>query len=339
MNKVLCQLVVCILLSCVVTGCKEKASSEDKEEESGYFSLNVDTVVAKDGIKIIVTTRQFPMNELIEVQNDKDQTLAFCASCSERVSYQGIKYRYDKAGRLIGLAECWDLEIEDVSTDKFRKWVFDENVNSEGYSRLDFVFDGQGNIVRITDPITNNNIQAPANHKIEWKVEQNSAFWISDINGGTLLINLYVVPINKSSKDYVKMNYHFYSLRLIEEYKDNKKVKTTLYNIEGIPVKTISKISEGDKHIYTITSYEDNKKIVYTWIKGYPVRMEQISNYGTTLQLIDFELSDNKKSLGLKLWKIDYETRKLIPQKDETRPVVDYKENEVIDLSDEMEKE
>ena len=64
-------------------------------------------------------------------------------------------------------------------------------------------------------------------HKIEFKVIPNSLFWSSDLDGGVYLLDINIVPIDPKCKDYIKMNYCFYTPILLEEYKNNIKVKST----------------------------------------------------------------------------------------------------------------
>ena len=142
-----------------------------------------------------------------------------------------IRYLYDDNGRIKGLIHfSGDTEKdygEKQEIELFRKQVFDDNWNREEYSRYNFEYDNKGHIVRINDPITHDHIQAPANHKIEFKVIPNSLFWSSDLDGGVYLLDINIVPIDPKCKDYIKMNYCFYTPILLEEYKNNIKVKST----------------------------------------------------------------------------------------------------------------
>ena len=180
-----------ILLSLIILleGCKKKSTVEDFGTRIDQcYEDRIDTTLMADGTMFIETTGTAPLNSAVDVIDKHGKLLAQGACCSERTIFNFIRYLYDDNGRIKGLIHfSGDTEKdygEKQEIELFRKQVFDDNWNREEYSRYNFEYDNKGHIVRINDPITHDHIQAPANHKIEFKVIPNSLFWSSDLDGG-----------------------------------------------------------------------------------------------------------------------------------------------------------
>ena len=223
-----------ILLSLIILleGCKKKSTVEDFGTRIDQcYEDRIDTTLMADGTMFIETPGTARLNSAVDVIDKHGKLLAQGACCSERTIFNFIRYLYDDNERIKGLIHfSGDTEKdygEKQEIELFRKQVFDDNWNREEYSRYNFEYDNKGHIVRINDPITHDHIQAPANHKIEFKVIPNSLFWSSDLDGGVYLLDINIVPIDPKCKDYIKMNYCFYTPILLEEYKNNIKVKST----------------------------------------------------------------------------------------------------------------
>ena len=168
-----------ILLSLIILleGCKKKSTVEDFGTRIDQcYEDRIDTTLMADGTMFIETTGTAPLNSAVDVIDKHGKLLAQGACCSERTIFNFIRYLYDDNGRIKGLIHfSGDTEKdygEKQKIELFRKQVFDDNWNREEYSRYNFEYDNKGHIVRINDPITHDHIQAPANHKIEFKVIQ-----------------------------------------------------------------------------------------------------------------------------------------------------------------------
>lgn len=153
-----------------------------------------------------------PQNEQITAYDKLGRLLAMAAKPSEMTYFGYFKYLYDHKGNHIGFSTLRE-EPEDYPfmTDTvlpFNDHTYD--VNSLYYDlverkhddryveRYHFMWDGQGNIIKVYDPITDKKLVAPSGKKLEYKLEEGEDFWVSDIRGGDYHLKFYLIPIDST---------------------------------------------------------------------------------------------------------------------------------------------
>jgi|GEM_PF-3354764 len=153
-----------------------------------------------------------PQNEQITVYDKHGRLLAMAAKASELTYFEYFKYLYDSKGKHVGFSTLWE-EADDYPfmTDSvlpFNDREYDVNClyydiverkHDDRYvERYHFVWDGQGNMVKVYDPVTGKKLVAPSGKKLKYKLEEGGDFWASDIRGGDYHLMFYLVPIDSA---------------------------------------------------------------------------------------------------------------------------------------------
>lgn len=153
-----------------------------------------------------------PQNEQITVYDKHGRLLAMAARASELTYFEYFKYLYDSKGKHIGFStlreEPEDYPFMTDSVLPFNEREYDVNClyydiierkyNDRYVERYHFVWDDQGNMVKVYDPVTGKKLVAPSGKKLKYKLEEGGDFWTSDIRGGDYYLKFYLVPIDSA---------------------------------------------------------------------------------------------------------------------------------------------
>lgn len=83
------------------------------------------------------------------------------------------------------------------------KW---NSYDRQYWQRFNLRRDADGEIVEVYDPETKYKIKVQVGCKIRYELKEDRAFWMSDIDGGRVLLHFYVEPKDRDLKQYkVKM--------------------------------------------------------------------------------------------------------------------------------------
>lgn len=165
-----------------------------------------------------------PQNEQITVYDKQRRLLAMAAKPSEMTYFGYFKYLYDHKGKHIGFStlreEPEDYPFMTDSVIPFNEREYDVNClyydiierkyNDRYVERYHFVWDGQGNLVKVYDPVTGKKLVAPSGKKLKYKLEEGENFWTSDIRGGDYHLMFYIIPMDSTEADSDAIVYERY---------------------------------------------------------------------------------------------------------------------------------
>ncbi|MDH6305695.1 hypothetical protein M2459_002549 [Parabacteroides sp. PF5-5] len=331
----------------VQTDSKETEAAIDFEEPIDYAELEASdnersyTIEGPNGSRIVRETGYGPQNESVEIHAADGHPLGVAARCSECIGFSVIRYEYDSSGDLTGfttrqLSRNFDkenndeLDYKENDFDEAVAFVFRTEKRKDEYIHYVFKKDEQGRIIRVYDPKSDRCIDAPDNFHIQCEIVPCQSFWVSDIDGGKYLLEFKLVPNTERSDDYELFVYHFYDIYQRSIYKKGLVVSNTLYNYEGKAEKSITLKTEGQKHIYKGVFYDT--VFTYIWEDGKPVEYTEYSEWNTPLYRKTYTLSDDRKKYLIKCYKINYSTKELSFAEEETSPVSDYIESDIMSI-------
>lgn len=187
-------------------------TTKEKGEDKGYCShppIPTFTYTLNDYL-FVDTVGSTPQNEQITVYDKQGRLLAKAGRASESIHFSYYKYLYDRKGKHIGFSTLWE-EAHDYPfiTDSvlpFNDRPYDVNslyydlverkYNDRYVERFHFVWDKQGNIIKVHDPITDKELVAPVGKKLVYQLEEDEEFWDSDLRGGDYHLKFYIVPMD-----------------------------------------------------------------------------------------------------------------------------------------------
>ena len=125
-----------------------------------------------------------------------------------------FKYLYDSKGNHIGFStlreEADDYPFMGDTILPFVDHSYDINslyydlverkYNNRWVERYHFVWDDQGNIVKVHDPVTGKKLEVPIGKKIVYQLKEGEYFWTSDIKGGDYHLLFYIISKNSIGK-------------------------------------------------------------------------------------------------------------------------------------------
>ena len=189
----------------------ENTDAQTKNDTISLSSKSMKTYKLKDYL-FEHMVGSAPQNEQIKVYDKHGRLLAMAARASELTYFEYFKYLYDSKGKHVGFSTLWE-EADDYPfmTDSvlpFNDREYDVNClyydiverkhNDRYVERYHFVWDGQGNMVKVYDPVTGKKLVAPSGKKLKYKLEEGGDFWASDIRGGDYHLMFYLVPIDSA---------------------------------------------------------------------------------------------------------------------------------------------
>lgn len=195
-----------------------RVSYNDSTREETFISSNNDYIYTKMGFA--------PLNEKIVIENSLRKPLVYAGTASESGEYNFIKYLYGNDGKLLGLLrfprihdngimpyEDEIFKLEDALSSKnfmdeasLYKLVFDTDWKDLCFTRFIFKYNPKGQIIKVYDPLTDEQINAPENGHVEYLVKEADNFWESDLDGGQMELVFEIVSDNPTDKIY----YHGY---------------------------------------------------------------------------------------------------------------------------------
>ena len=89
------------------------------------------------------------------------------------------------------------------------KLVFDTDWKDKCFTRFIFKYDSKGQIIKVFDPLTNEEIVSPSNTHIEYYIREDDNFWASDLDGGHVKLTFFVVSDNTADKKTYSMYFGY----------------------------------------------------------------------------------------------------------------------------------
>ena len=208
-----------LLIACLVYSCLPQKKTREILEKEGDFTKE-EIIIADsclpmpiltyklNGYLFVDTIGYAPQNEQMVVYDKKERLLAMAARASELTYFCYFKYLYDCKGNHIGFStlrvEPNDYPFMEDTILPFADRTYDINslyydlverkYNDRRVERYHFVWDSQGNIVKVHDPVTGKKLEAPVGKKIVYQLKEGKYFWTSDIKGGDYHLLFYIVP-------------------------------------------------------------------------------------------------------------------------------------------------
>ena len=189
----------------------ENVDAQTKNDVASLSSRSMETYKLKDCLfEHIVGSA--PQNEQITVYDKQGRLLAMAAKPSELTYFSYFKYLYDHKGNHIGFStlreEPEDYPFMTDSVLPFNGREYDVNSlyydlverkhNDRYVERYHFVWDDQGNMTKVYDPVTGKKFVAPSGKKLVCRLEEGEEFWTSDIRGGDYHLMFYLVPMDST---------------------------------------------------------------------------------------------------------------------------------------------
>ena len=195
-------------------------SYNDSTREGELITNNYDHIYTKMGFA--------PQNQRIIIENQQGKPLVYAGTASECGIYNFVKHLYGKDGKLIGLLRYPSDEAEDTPNGEeiFRldeelgtkelldeellyKLVFDTDWKDKCFTRFIFKYNSKGQIIKVFDPLTNEEIVSSSNTHIEYYIREDDNFWASDLDGGHVKLTFFVVSDNTAEKKTYSMYYGY----------------------------------------------------------------------------------------------------------------------------------
>ena len=181
-------------------------------------SINLNNYVFVD------TMGRAPMNEQVTVYDKQGRLLAVAARPSEDTYFRYFKYLYDRKGNHIGFStlkeDPLDYPFASTSALPFNDQTYainslyhdlvERKYNDSHVERYKFVWDAQGNIIRVYDPITHKKLDVSEGKRMVYRIEEGKYFWMSDLQGGDYYLMFYIVSNDSTQVSSDTMVYEGY---------------------------------------------------------------------------------------------------------------------------------
>lgn len=210
MKKLLFFLASSLLVVLVMSCGQEQDSTMEYTIEQTHSSDLVNEYKTNLGHTIKITTGTAPMNERVDITDDKGRPMVVAGRASECDVYTLVKYLYDDKGNVYGFLTFPFSDAEQSNYDASHgEEIFEKQFDEDSYVEEPFYYDKnffdlvftKGNdepyfvryyfqrdkerrIIKVYDPILHKSITADKMWHIEYKIEEDYEFWTSDIRGG-----------------------------------------------------------------------------------------------------------------------------------------------------------
>lgn len=300
------------------------------------LSKNQRVFKSSDGYRLVLKEGKAPQNRELKVFNAKSQMKLWAGAASEVGTYNFVatlppEKRFP-AGGFYTTANIDRAAEEMTQSDKFTrsalpaaelavmKLAFDTPIDSPLFDRFGLKRNRSGNIIEVYDSIKGKSIKAPEKEHISFEMKPNSEFWTNDLQGGNVLLNFYVQPMNTNYRNWTEKKYCFYQLQTERLFDSNKQLYCVkIYSPETQKlVLTKKRVPRADGTVAYETTYPDRKDLVrQVWKDGRLLLRETVSAYGTVVLQTVLSPTQDGKSYIMYDKKYDYERKELVRVKEE----------------------
>lgn len=301
----------------------EHHSIDDSYSPEGIWKYeNSDGYIIKD------TVGFGPCNSKTTYYDNNGRVIAYVGTASE-CSPSLIKLFYDDNGRV--------NMIVDDRTDFYKRYdklsknkKFREFDNSVGFDAAvavevfegkpyhkedvvySFVYDEDGNLIKVLNPLNDESISAEYGTSLTWSIEECENFWCSDLHGGYHIVKIKSRHNHPDGKVSFA-NFRDYKILSKDTYDGNKMIGKELYELmwndeENEYVLILSTFDISDSEIAE-TSGNDYSKSVHRFNGNDVVQYERISQFNTVLRRINFKRVNN--GFKYQVYDYDYSEKKL----------------------------
>ena len=262
--------------------------------------VDYDSVTFSDGSYAVKRMGYAPLNRLTRYVDKNGRLMATVSGASEAFD-QRLVYGYDGNGRLTCLLRFDDKlepDFHDGSTDS-AYLHFRLAIDSIDFDRPDtmrhtlarIIYDGDGHVREVHEIPSGRTIQVPDNYKLEVNVVPCVGFWSDDLNGGTYLFKVNVVPIcNNIGTYFIKRFVDF--IPITEEYYRGGVCDSIVCHpcprySDDVRM-TKRRREENGVNVY-ITMYEGcSDTLISVWKDGVLREEKRKSRYGTVLDAVNY---------------------------------------------------
>lgn len=324
---------------CLPLQAQKPTTKEAHSKSRSYTEISTQTDLTKnqrvfkssDGYRLVLKTGQAPQNRELRVYNAKSQIKLWAGLASEMGTYSFVatlplKKEFPHEG--FYATTNIDLLTEQMTQpDQYTrcalpasemavmKLAFDTPINSSIFDRFCLKRNSAGNIIEVYDSIKGKSIKAPEQGNIRFELKPNSAFWTNDLEGGHVLLNFYVHPVNTQFKAWTQQKYCFYQLQMEQQYNANQDLECVkLYSPDTQKLLlTKKRVPQADGTVAYETTYPNRKDLVrQVWKNGRLQLRETISSYGTVVLQTVLSPTQDGKSYIMYDKKYDYNQKKLV---------------------------
>lgn len=266
-----------------------------------------------DGYIITDTIGGAPCNSKTTYYDNNGRVIAYVGTASE-CSPSLIKLFYDDNGRVNMIVDdrtdFYEKHDKLSKNKKFRE--FDNSVGFDAavavevfegkpYHKDDivysFVYDEDGNLIKVFNPLNGESISAEYGTSLTWSIEEYENFWCSDLHGGYHIVKI------KSRHNHPDGKVSFatfrdYKILSKATYDGNKMIGKELYELvwndeENEYVSILSNTFDLSDSEIVKTPGDDYSRSVHRFNGNDVVQYEKISQYNTVLKRINFKRVNN----------------------------------------------
>ncbi len=257
--------------------------------------IEYDSVTFSDGSYAVMRMMFSPQNWLVRYVGKDGKLLATVSAASE-TQVQRLVYGYDEKGRLKYLLHFdvrKDTDIDGYDNDSVYLF-FRQAIDSIDFHRPDLMrhivsevmYGDDGYAHEITERPTGKVIKAPVGYKLNINVDPCVRFWMSDLNGGYLVLITVIVPVSNGAKEFSIKRFVDFTLTIEEYYKNGRLRMTVCHPNPSYPddVKaTVIHKAENGADIYTHLYGSSTDTLIHIWKDGRLQEETLKSKWGTVL--------------------------------------------------------
>lgn len=262
--------------------------------------VDYDSVMFSDGSYAVKRLGYAPLNRLTRYVDKNGRLMATVSGASEAFD-QRLVYGYDGNGRLTCLLrfdDKLDPDFHDESTDSvylhFRLAIdsidFDRpDTTRHTLSRI--IYGGDGHVREVHEIPSGKVIQAPDGYKLDVNVVPCVGFWSDDLDGGTCLFKVNVMPVYNNVGTYFIKRFVDFIPITEEYYRNNECDSIVCHPCPRYPddVRMTKKRKVGNGVNVYVTMFEGcSDTLISVWKDGL-LREEKLkSKYGTVLNVMNY---------------------------------------------------
>ena len=258
-----------------------------------------DSIIFSDGSWAIYKCKSAPMNSLLEIFDKEGRLLATESQTSECYP-QYVVYNYDPKDRLTNLIVSVVADFPDIIRAEnkilaFRQQITDidySNPDTARYEQINIKYNAEGDVTKVYKMWQNEEIVALQGYVLRISMEPCASFWESDLDGGEYIFKVVMHPKNTELTDFYVSYYADFYPTFQQKFEDDVWVKSILYPnpsyVEHVAKEMMEFEEDGDKHIYTWSSENEEKQYRTIWKKQLPYMEQVVSPYQTVLKQIEY---------------------------------------------------